>query len=329
MQWNEIVGHHENINRLRMLLHSERMPHALLFTGPAGIGKMKVANTLSAAALCSSAEQTPCGVCQSCRSIASNSHPDLLTVRTDGTTIKIEQIRQLQSELAFAPYLENRRVCIIEDAERMTAQAANSILKTLEEPQGSILFILISASRQLLLETIISRCLAVAFQPLPQEILIQALCARGFAQNQAAVAARLSGGKMGKALTLLEPEGLAKRDQAAELVQALPQSEMKFVWNMAAIFDKLERRDFLSLLEYLSLILRDMLMIVSRQDSRLLFNIDLEERLTMQAESWSERALIRALKEVTTCRQALQANANPRLTGEALLIKLRDLAGGG
>ncbi len=329
MDWNEIIGHQENIQQLRTLLAAGRMPHALLFTGPDGIGKMLVAKTLAAAALCQEADSTPCGQCSSCRSLASDNHPDFSVVRTEGPAIKIEQIRQLQSELAFAPYLGDRRVCIIEDAERMTAQAANSLLKTLEEPQGSILFILTAASRQILLETIVSRCLTVAFQPLLQASLTEALRAKGIAAEQAEVAARLSGGKMGKALLLLADGGLDKRNQAADLATGLPHSDMQFIWNTAALFDKAERREFLSLLDFLTLILRDMLMIVSRQDRRLLYNIDLEERLTMEAQNWSEPALIKALGEVTTCRQALQANANPRLTGEALLIKLRDLAGGG
>lgn len=327
MQWSDIAGHSENIDRLKQMLNSGRMPHALLFTGAVGIGKMLIARILAAAVLCMAGR--PCGVCKACRSLADGSHPDLLVIRPEGATIKIEQIRQLQSAFALAPYLSGRRVCIIEDAERLTAQAANSILKTLEEPQGSSLFILVASSKQQLLATIISRCLAMAFQPLPSSVLSRALMDKGFAGSAVEVAARLSGGRFGQALKLLEPGGLNQRNQAAEITAALIQGERKFVWKTAALLDKHERKDFLALLEYLTLILRDLLMISGRRDRRLLYNIDLEEQLTRQAGTWTEPGLMKALAAVAACRQALQANANPRLAGEALLIQLCDLAGGG
>lgn len=329
MQWKDIAGHSENISRLKLMLQSGRMPHALLFTGAAGIGKMLVARVLAASVLCMNHADRSCGICQSCRSLENGSHPDMLTVRPDGAAIKIEQIRQLQSELALSSYLGSGRVCMIEDAERMTAQAANSMLKMLEEPQGNVLFILVATEKQLLLNTIISRCLAMAFQPLSPALLGRVLTDRGFSGFSVEVAARLAGGRIGQALKLLEPDGLAKRDQAVEIAAALPAGEMKFVWSTAALLDKYERKDFLLLLEYLSLILRDVLMICGRRDSWLLYNVDLEEKLARQAGHWSETGLMKALAAIAACRQAIQANANPRLTGEALLIQLCDLAGGG
>lgn len=329
MQWTEIMGHTGNVHRLQLMLASGRMPHALLFCGPAGIGKALVAKTLVAAALCMAADGKPCGSCQSCRSLLSGNHPDLLLIQPEGTTVKIEQIRQLQSDMALAPYFGDRRAAIIEDADQMTLQAANSLLKTLEEPPENFLFILVAGNRQLLPETIISRCLVMAFQPLDRKLLEQALSEKGFAGVQALAAARLSGGRLGQALRLLEPGGFDRRNQAAEIVAALGKNNMQLVWNTAAMLDKYERKEVIALLDCLTLLLHDLLMIVSRQDQRLLYNIDLVEPLTSQAQSWGEQALITALAETAASRKALQANANPRLTGEALLIKLCDLGGGG
>jgi len=329
MQWNQIIGHTENLTRLKAMLSSGRIPHALLLAGPDGIGKTLVAYTLAANLLCKAHSAKPCGICQSCRHIERHSHPDLLVIRPDGATIKIEQIRKLQQEVALAPHFGSVRVCIMEDAERMTAQAANSLLKTLEEPSGNLIFILVSSARQLLLETIISRCLVLNFQSLPYTLVAEALVNKGFLADQATVAARLAGGRMGRALGFLEPEGMAARNQAAECVAGLLSGGMKFVWDAALRFDKMERQELLELLGYFGMILRDLLMIVSGQDKRLLFNLDLVERLNEQAGSWDETRLIAAIGEVTKCRQALKANANPRLASEALLIKLRELAQGG
>lgn len=327
MKWTDIVGHVENIKMLRYMESSRQVPHALLLTGPSGIGKIMAANVLAAALLCMSSEERPCGNCQSCVYMARGIHPDFLTIRPDGTTIKIEQIRTLQHEVSLAPYISLRRVCIIDGAELMTTQAANSILKILEEPMGDIIFILVSSNRQLLLPTIISRCMALAFHPLIPAVLVQALSERGFLPDASEVAARLSGGRMGKALAMLEPDGFALRNQAVQIFDELLKGSMTVLWDAATQFEKMERKDILQIFDYCTYLLRDLLMIVTGQDAELLFNIDVVDWLGNQAHRWSEEKLLKALKVVETARQALHANANARLTSEALLIKIYDLVG--
>lgn len=325
MKWTDIVGHVDNIKMLRHMESSRRMPHAILLAGPSGIGKFMVASVLGTALLCIATESRPCGSCQSCLQMSHGTHPDFLLISPDGANIKIEQIRKLQHEVALAPYVSLRRVCIINEAELMTVQAANSLLKVLEEPVGDIVFILISANRSMLLATIISRCMTITFQPLPDTVLTQALTDRGFLSEQSEVAARLSGGRMGNALSMLEPDGFAVRNQAADIIQGLLDGSMRQVWDTAATLEKMERKDTLQILGYFTYILRDVLMIVTGQGLQFLFNIDLAEWLRQQASIWSEERLLKALRVVATARQALNANANARLTSEALLIKIYDL----
>lgn len=329
MKWTDIIGHVDNIKMLRHMERSKQVPHALLLSGPSGTGKFMVASVLAAALLCLAAESeiSPCGSCQSCLHMSRGTHPDFLTVGPEGTSIKIEQIRALQHEAALAPYVSQRRVCIIDGAELMTTQAANSILKILEEPVGDIIFMLLSANRQLLLATIISRCMMLTFQPLNPAALSQALQERGFSPALAEVAARLSGGRMGKALAMLAPDGFTLRDQAIHIFDGILQGRMSGLWSEAASLEKIERNDIIQIFTYCTYLLRDLLMIVTGQGTELLFNIDLVEWLNRQAHRWSEEKLIKALKMVETARQALQANANSRLTSEALLIKMYDLVG--
>jgi DNA polymerase-3 subunit delta' len=327
MRWTDIIGHTENIVRLQNMLSSGRMPHALLFAGPDGIGKRMVAQVVAASLLCVAVENKPCGQCPSCRQVKGGRQPDLLVISPEGATIKIDQIRNLQHEAALAPYGGQRRVCIIEDADKMTAQAANSLLKFLEEPPGEMVFILLSAGKQLLLETILSRCCVLAFQPLAYSLLAEALVSRGVLPEQAKVAARLSGGGMGTALKLVAPDGLVVRNQAASIVVGLLGCKMMFVWDTAGEWEKLERRELLAVLQYMRYILRDLLMLAAGQELSLLFNLDLASSLQAQVDNWNETRLIAALSAVERARQALRGNANSRLTSEALLIKLRDLAG--
>lgn len=325
MKWTDIIGHVENIKMLRNMEGSRRMPHAILFSGPGGIGKFMVANVLSAALLCMAPDSRPCGSCQSCLQMLHGTHPDYLLIRPDGAAIKIEQIRNLQHEAALAPYVSSRRVCIIDSAELMTVQAANSLLKLLEEPVGDVVFILVSDNRQMLLTTILSRCMSIVFQPLTDLVLAQALKDSGFSSEQSEVAARLSRGRMGAALSMLEPDGFIVRNQAASILRSLLEGSMAVVWDTAAILEKMERKDLLQIVGHFSYLLRDTLMIITGQGLPLLFNIDLAQQLREQAEGWTEQRLLKALQAVETARRALHGNANARLTSEALLIKIYDV----
>jgi DNA polymerase-3 subunit delta' len=326
MKWTDIIGHKDHVAMLRHMESSRRMPHAVLFTGPNGIGKVMVAKVLAAALLCSHEEERPCGICLSCQQMSYSSHPDFLLIAPEGANIKIEQIRNLQQEAALAPYSSQRRVCIIDGAELMTTQAANSLLRILEDPPGEIIFILIAANKQTLLTTIISRCMAISFQPLADEVLAQALMVNGYRSEQAEVAARLSGGRMGIALEILAPDGFSVRNQALGIMENLLEAKIEIVWKTAALLEKMERNEVLQIIRYLTYILRDILLLVTGQGRQLLFNIDIAQELGELADRWSEGQLVKAIKAVETARRAIYANANTRLTSEALMIKIYDLA---
>ena len=327
MNWTEIIGHDDNIKMLRHMESHGHMPHAILLSGPRGIGKFMVASVLSVALLCKATEHRPCGSCLSCQQMSYGTHPDFSLIEPEGANIKIEQIRKLQHEAALAPYVSVRRVCIINEAELMTVQAANSLLKVLEEPVGDVVFILVAANRLMLLPTIISRCMTMGFQPLTDKVLTKALVGRGFSPDQSQIAARLSGGRMGNALSLLEPDGLALRNQAVHMIQGLLAGSMTVVWDTAISIEKMERKDILQLFQYVTYLLRDTLMLITGQDLEILLNTDLAEWLIEHSGRWSEDHLLQGIKAVETARRALHANANARLTSEALLIKIYDLVG--
>lgn len=324
-RWEEIAGHGDNIAMLKNMLAQGRVPHALLFAGPAGVGKMLTARVLAAGLLCATAADRPCGQCPSCRQAAQGRHPDLVTVAADGASLKIDQIRALQQEAALAPYYGGARVFLIEEAERLTAEAANSLLKILEEPPAGTVFVLTAASPHALLPTIVSRCRLLNFAPLATDTLSRLLVARGAAEGPARVAARLSGGRVGEALTLLEPDGLALRDKAVAAVAALAGGDAVFAAGEAAALDKLPPAELTAFLRHLAQVLRDLLVIKSGQPS-LVFNQDITDNLQALAAGWREAGLDRALTAVKEAGRAMEGNANSRLTSEAMLIQLMDAA---
>lgn len=329
MQWNNVIGQPNAVSLCKAMLSSGKLPHALLFTGPAGIGKSLTAKLLAGGILCTDNHGKPCGQCQSCLLYDRSAHPDFTLIRPDGATIKIDQIRAVQHFASLAPSISPGRVCLIEDAELMTVQAANSLLKLLEEPPPGFVFILVAGTLKPLLPTILSRCRQIRFYPLPVGELEQALGNRGFNPEAATVAARLSGGRMGKALTLMEPQGLAAREMAVQLFDSLQNRDMTAIWDQAAKLDSLETKELLNMLDFFLYLLRDVLLVAGGYSEQLIYNIDLGQQLARWASEWPEGRGLAAINTVKDTIRAIGGNANTRLAIEELLIKLRDISGKG
>jgi DNA polymerase-3 subunit delta' len=201
------------VDELRRTLERGRFPHAFLFAGPEGIGKRKLARTLAQALLCersSEASLDPCEVCPSCLQVKTGNHPDVLEVARpeDKHELPIKVIRDLCLELGLKPMHGTRRVAIIDDADDLNDEAANAFLKTLEEPPPGAVLILIGTSAELQLDTIVSRCRVVRFDPLPVTELAAVLLEQGVTPDpdEAARLADLGDGSVARARGLADPE---------------------------------------------------------------------------------------------------------------------------
>ena len=164
--WGDIVGHKDLIEILRGFVRTGRLPHALLFSGPAGVGKTMVAREFFKAVNCLERTGDTCDVCRSCLKARSGSHPDYLAVTPANGRILVEGIRGVISEVGLKPFEARTRFVVIEPAEQMNKASANALLKTLEEPPDATLIILVSHNPSLLLPTIVSRCQVLRFAPL-------------------------------------------------------------------------------------------------------------------------------------------------------------------
>src|SRR5689334_15856643 len=187
MPFAGIIGQERNIAVLRRTLASGKIAHAYLFSGIGGCGKKKSALALIEALFCGRDEG--CGSCPSCRKIAALSHPDLHLVEPEGAFIKIDQVRALQKDLAYRPFEASRKACIIDGADRLNPAAGNALLKTLEEPPGSALIILLTSAVDNVLPTIRSRCQQLSFHGLPESAIAAALGDAGLDGESARVAA--------------------------------------------------------------------------------------------------------------------------------------------
>ena len=325
--WDAVAGHAETKARLQTLLREGRVPHALLFSGPRGVGKRMLATSTAAALLCKSPKDgLACGACESCRALAAGTHPDFYAVLPEKSgkavrSIKIEQIRELRAEAARLPRLSARRIVLLDDAETMNDAAANALLKTLEEPPGDNVFFLVTGARQALLPTIVSRCTGVRFAPLNGEAMTQVLAAHGVPEELWDSLCALSEGSAGRALRLFEEDALSLRENAMATLERLPRLTPEDVFSLGEQLGAMERERLSEWLRYFRLLLRDILALYGGSGE--LLNADLEARLFALTGRISEpRAFLAAREATEAARRIETSNAATRLAIEAFLLKV-------
>ncbi|MBN2809711.1 MAG: DNA polymerase III subunit delta' [Deltaproteobacteria bacterium] len=223
----DLLGQDLVRERLSLIVRSDRLPPALLFVGPPGVGKASAALLLVEALNCpEKVNGDACGHCPSCLQIRRQRYPDLLLVEPEKRQIKIDQIREIQEFISFVPMVGARRIVIIKDAHLLNQTAANALLKTLEEPAATVSFILLSHCHNLLPATVLSRCLVLPFVALSGAIIMQILARQRGAGEVAEVpleeAAAWSGGSMERARFFLEVENLRWGKALVERFASLP-----------------------------------------------------------------------------------------------------------
>lgn len=328
VSWSALTGHGSEIRELKTLLAEGRLPHALLFTGKPGIGKKLAGQILAAAILCAH-EGAPCGVCANCRAMAAGTHPDYYElvpeVRGKSTRIiRIEAIREMQTVVSRSAVQAGRRVVLIDDADTMNEPAANSLLKTLEEPEGQVTFILIARDRSSLLDTVVSRCMPVPFGVLSPAELQAELTKRQLPADMAEKLSHLADGSLGQALQLSAHGGLELRDDALNFLLKLPELSMSELWAAAAAKGEMERETLVEWVQYFNMLLRDMLLLYEDGASPLLYNADLREKMAGKLADFSPGQLFAMLTETRNIARRLQANVNTRLQMEGFFIRLKD-----
>ena len=320
MTFEQIIGHDRPKDILRRALANDRLAHAYLFEGPEGVGKRLMAVALIRALFCKTG--TGCGTCPSCRKIDHNNHPDIHLLEAEGNTIKIEQIRGLQKELAYRPLEAPRKACIIDTAERMNPAASNALLKTLEEPSADTIIILLSSRPESLLTTIRSRCQRLGFARLSQTVLRQVLQDRlNLDETEGHILAALSEGSFKKALGQDRELYLSQRQELIKKIAALSHGSILPLLQLAETLA--EDKDHLQdLLEILQIFYRDLLLARHGTLEKDFVNIDMLEKIHRLAGRESTAALLTKLEAIDMTRRQLDRNVNRQLAMEVLLLRL-------
>jgi DNA polymerase-3 subunit delta' len=350
--FDDVLGQSIAVSLLRRALAAGRLPHALLFQGPAAVGKATVARVLAGALLCDAPGPAgPCGRCGSCRKLAHGNHPDSFTITRlpkrktaavaandedeadeDGPDaaagkgtlrpfIVVDQIRDLLEHVAFPPREGRARVILIDPADRMHAAAQNALLKTLEEPASRTVFVLVASRPHLLLPTVRSRCLTVRFAALPVPELARLLVARGQSDAEALERAGLAGGRPGAALSL-EPGSLRRRRDAVLAALETCARGVQGLADVPAVVAALLGDDedgFLEGLEILEALLRDAALVAAGAAVERLVHADARERTAALGGRLGAPRAAAIVRSVERLRHDLRLNVNRTLVAEALL----------
>lgn len=329
MGFEQIIGHERPISLVRAMLASGRLPHALLISGPVGVGKTTLAKLVAMAANCLAGDlSNPCGVCPACDKIARGLHPDVTELAPEGRAriIKVETVREVRTSLAFKPYEGRVKVYILREADRLLEPAANALLKTLEEPPPDSLLILTTPEESDLLPTIVSRCLRLKLAPLSRTTMEDWLKrVRGITGPMATFLASLSGGCIGRIREVDAPALWAYRTELYHHLTGLTRTrDLDHLIKWAADLAGTESRwpDFFSLTR---LWFRDLMLLAATDADQHVVNVDLTPRLSDLAHSRGFQAGIKALEHLDRAEDALERFIRPDLVFEELLLSLGDI----
>lgn len=331
-QWSDILGHQRNLDVLSRAVDSGRLHHAFLLTGPPGVGKFTVAHATAAVLNCQNRPRNEfaadCGSCSPCSRIAERNHPDVLFVSPPNRLIKIDQIREIRDAASSSPYEGRFRVVLIDDAHAMTEEAANALLKTLEEPPERTILFVITDQPHRLLDTIVSRCQRMRFGALDEEIVADALAARleddeldGLDPRLLSIAAGYGEGSLGRSLEFVRSGALTDREEFLEEVFALD-DRTNSGWldraeQLGESTEQLEQR-----IDVLTVFFRDLMLFKRAKPSRVV-NADLQELIEAQAPRFSLEAVLTTLRALMSARRRLRRHVSSQLVAEDLLDRLR------
>ena len=328
------IGHDKAVQALAHSLSEGRLAHAYLLVGPPQVGKMTLATDLARAVNCL-ADEKPCGQCGQCKRISQGLHADVRVVSMetgsegDGRSrvaISIDQVRDVQRTVGMKPYEGRYRVIVFDGAEHLSQEAANSLLKTLEEPPEQVMLVLLASDTSALLPTVVSRCHLLELRPLSLELIARELEGRfNISSDEAKEIARLSGGRIGWALqTAGEPHLLEDRGQRLAALEEAVRGGLEQRFSYAAHLIRSLSSSREAAVQEMALWLgwwRDVL-VIKQGAPELVTNLSRMDILAATAGTLSSAQVFGAVRAVQDASSYVEYNANLRLTLEEVMLAL-------
>jgi len=332
MAFRDLVGHQRPIKWLQTAVSTNHLGHAYLFHGEPTIGKRLTAIALAQYLHCEAPQDAPtpdaCGLCRSCDQITQATHPDFLLVQPEETQkqnprITIDQIRDIEHLVIYRPLLGSHKICLIDQADSMTTEAANALLKTLEDPPDHCLFLLITSRPEHLLATIRSRCITLRFAPLPSSSIYEFLRDRTDREaSDARLIAAFAEGRLGSALACDATELKVKLRQYWALLFGEQTASASRVMDMSEGLVKSNQVQ--EAIHWFWAGLRDLLMLTLDHSLSPTLYQDQETALRQLAQQITPSALLSLIHELNQLERGQQRNLNMQIGLEQFFFHLHD-----
>jgi|AntRauTorckE6833_2_1112554.scaffolds.fasta_scaffold00771_11 DNA polymerase-3 subunit delta' len=326
MSFNKIPGQNKTKKILQDTISKKRISHAYLFNGNNGLGKLEMAEEFAQAIFCKNNIIDGCGNCISCRKLQHNNHPDFfkIEVQEDHSSILIEQIREMQKEINYKPYESDYKIYIINQAEKMSLEAQNSLLKTLEDPPDYAVIILTNEQKKDLIPTIVSRCQEVKLYNQPVDVIKEYLIQeKGFDKKEASLYAVLARGKYKKAVKLASKEDFVNdRDKVINFIANIEKKDNFEIYEFSDYLIKITDKDF-SLFELMLSLFRDIL-VAKRNGNEDIINFDYKDLIINSINKFKIQELYDLIEIINKYQNYYLKNIKKDLLFPSLLFKIRN-----
>lgn len=325
--FKNIIGHKQVIDHLKSAIKLDKISHAYIINGEAGAGKKMLASAFAMTLQCETGNDEPCGKCKSCLQAINNNHPDIIWVTHEKLgSIGVDDIRvQLNNDIGIKPYSSKYKIYIINDADKLTIQAQNALLKTLEEPPAYAVIILLTINYEALLTTILSRCITLNLKVVDDELIKKYLMEEMHVPDyKANVSVAFAQGNVGKAMKLAATEDFDQlRDDTLSMLRNMDDMEM---YEVIEYIKKIAENK-LNIEDYLDLIIvwfRDILLFKATNDVNSLVFKDNISDIKKQANQRSYNGIETIINAIEKAKIRLKANVNFELVMELLLLTMKE-----
>jgi len=326
MYYSDIVGQDETKKSLINSVKNDNVSHCYIFEGPKDMGKFDLSLVFAQSLFCKNFISEPCNICGDCIKINSMNHPDLHIINDDEKVIKREDIDNLIESIYKKPYESNKKIYIIKNSNDMTPQAANTFLKTLEEPPKDSVIILLTNNINLLLPTIVSRCQAIRFKDINQnEIKLFLINKYNLDEVKAFITAYYSNGILNKAVNIAigKDDILEKRKEVIELFDNIIESDSGIIFECENYFE--EQKDNIDkILEIMMLWIRDVAFIKNNMEN-LIINKDFSKLAKKHSASMQINDVDELIEYLQCVSDNIRNNVNYKLTIDRMLLKIQEV----
>ena len=325
--FKDILGHEQIKEHFKNAVETGKVSHAYILSGEAGMGRKSLANAFALSLLCEKGKPEPCMQCHACRQVLSGNHPDLIYVTHEKpASIGVDEIReQINNTIMIRPYSSYYKIYIVDEAEKMTVQAQNALLKTIEEPPEYAVILFLTNTLDVLLQTVRSRCIIMNLRSVDTKLIQQYLMQKyQLPDYQARVCAAYAQGNVGKAIMMATSEHFREmQDFLLRLLKRVDDMEVYEI--VAAIHDMTTyKMDIRDLIDLMMVWYRDVLILKATEDINQLVYQDEHKYLQKKATTSSYEGLNNIMEALEKAKVRLNANVNFDITMEMLLLTIKE-----